>query len=296
MTNEPLVSVLMTSYNREKYIAEAIESVINSTYTNWELIIVDDCSKDKTVEIAKSYEVKDIRIKVYINEINLGDYPNRNKATSYAKGKYLKYLDSDDIIYPHGLEIMVNSMEMFPEAGMGLTFNKYHDNFKLPNIYSSSQAYEYHFYKDGLLYIGPSGCIYNREYFFKIGGFKDFGVASDYEFNLRACFIKSLVLLQRDLVYWRRHEDQEINKLENKYLELNYNIHKEILSSNICPLSIEQRKEVLININKNHARKIILNILKLRFKKALFIFKITKIPINSFLYALIPVNIRKKII
>ncbi|MBN2662839.1 MAG: glycosyltransferase family 2 protein, partial [Bacteroidales bacterium] len=100
MQNNPFVSVLMTAYNREKYIAEAIESVIASTYQNWELIIVDDGSKDKTVEIAKQYEAKDPRIKVYINEKNLGDYPNRNKAASYAKGKYLKFVDADDLIYP----------------------------------------------------------------------------------------------------------------------------------------------------------------------------------------------------
>ena len=59
----PLVSVLMTAYNREKYIAEAIESVLASTYKNFELIIVDDCSKDKTVEIARRYAKKDQRIK-----------------------------------------------------------------------------------------------------------------------------------------------------------------------------------------------------------------------------------------
>lgn len=65
---QPLLSVLMTAFNREKYIAEAIESVLASTYTNFELIIVDDCSKDNTVNIAKSYEQKDQRVKVYINE------------------------------------------------------------------------------------------------------------------------------------------------------------------------------------------------------------------------------------
>ena len=90
----PLVSVLMTAYNREKYIAEAIESVLASTYSNLELIIVDDCSKDNTLQIATNYQAKDDRIKVYKNEKNLGDYPNRNKAASYAKGKYLKYVDS----------------------------------------------------------------------------------------------------------------------------------------------------------------------------------------------------------
>jgi len=111
MENNPLVSVLMTAYNREQFIAEAIESVLASTFTNFELIIVDDCSTDKTIEIAKKFEMIDSRVKVYKNDNNLGDYLNRNMSASFAKGKYLKYLDADDLIYPHGLEVMVAAME-----------------------------------------------------------------------------------------------------------------------------------------------------------------------------------------
>jgi len=104
MIDKPLVSILMVTYNHEKFISEFIESILASTYQNWELIIVDDGSIDSTVEIAKSYEEKDKRINVYINETNLGDYPNRNKAASYANGKYLKYLDTDDLIHPYRFE------------------------------------------------------------------------------------------------------------------------------------------------------------------------------------------------
>ena len=68
--NISLVSILMTAYNRQQFISEAIESVLASTFQNWELIIVDDASKDNTVSIAKSYADKDQRIKVYINENN----------------------------------------------------------------------------------------------------------------------------------------------------------------------------------------------------------------------------------
>jgi len=85
----PKISILTTVYNREKYLAACIESVLASSYQNWELIIVDDVSTDTSVAIAKSYEKKDARIKVYVNAQNLGDYPNRNKAASYAKGKML---------------------------------------------------------------------------------------------------------------------------------------------------------------------------------------------------------------
>jgi glycosyltransferase involved in cell wall biosynthesis len=83
----PLVSVLMTAYNRENYIVEAIESVLSSTYTNFELIVVDDGSTDNTVNIARGYAHKDDRIKVYVNTKNLGDYANRNNAAKKAKGE-----------------------------------------------------------------------------------------------------------------------------------------------------------------------------------------------------------------
>ena len=116
-----LVSVLTTSYNRADFIGEAIESVLASTFTDFEYIIVDDCSTDNTFEIAKSYAEKDTRIRVFQNEQNLGDYPNRNKAASYATGKYIKYLDSDDVMYAHCLEVMVSAMEKFPEAGLGMS-------------------------------------------------------------------------------------------------------------------------------------------------------------------------------
>ena len=110
----------MTAYNREKYVADAISSVLNCQFSDFELIFVDDCSTDRTAEIAWRFSASDPRMKVYINEKNLGDYNNRNRAASFASGKYIKYLDSDDYLYPHGLQIMVESMERFPDAAVGL--------------------------------------------------------------------------------------------------------------------------------------------------------------------------------
>jgi len=85
MSRNPKVSILTTVYNREKYIAACIDSVLASSYKDWELIIVDYLSCDASVAIARAYEQKDARIKVYVNDKNLGHYPNRNKAASYAK-------------------------------------------------------------------------------------------------------------------------------------------------------------------------------------------------------------------
>ena len=128
----------MTAFNRENYISEAINSVLASSYKNFELIIVDDCSKDGTVAIAKNFQIRDARIKIFTNEKNLGDYKNRNIAASFATGKYLKYLDSDDVIYPWGLSAMVYCMETHPTAMLGLSSNtyiheKYRSNYRLQN-------------------------------------------------------------------------------------------------------------------------------------------------------------------
>ena len=94
----PTISVLMTAYNREEFIAKAIESVLASTFTDFELLIVDDASTDKTVEIAQTCAAKDSRINVVVNKKNLGQFANRNKAASYATGTYLKFVDSDDLV------------------------------------------------------------------------------------------------------------------------------------------------------------------------------------------------------
>lgn len=94
---EPLVSIITPLYNSEKYIAETIESVLAQTYSNWEMIIVDDCSKDNSTKIVEEYQKKDRRIKLYRNEINKGVSYTRNRAIDLSQGKYIAFLDSDDL-------------------------------------------------------------------------------------------------------------------------------------------------------------------------------------------------------
>lgn len=97
------VSILMPAYNADKYIANAIRSVIQQSYTNWELIIVDDCSKDATAEICMNFIKNDNRIKLYHNEQNCGISENKNKALSFSKGEYIAFCDDDDIMAPDSL-------------------------------------------------------------------------------------------------------------------------------------------------------------------------------------------------
>lgn len=104
-----LVSVIMPSWNTGKFIAESIQSVINQTYKNWELIIVDDCSTDNTDEIVGKFT--DIRIKYLKNEKNSGAALTRNRALREAKGEWIAFLDSDDLWKPEKLEHQLKFMK-----------------------------------------------------------------------------------------------------------------------------------------------------------------------------------------
>lgn len=106
---EELVSIIMPSYNTGKFIQETIDSVINQTYDNWELIIVDDCSSDNTDEIVKS--IKDDRIFYLKNKKNSGAAVSRNKALKMAKGKWIAFLDSDDLWKKDKLEKQIKFMK-----------------------------------------------------------------------------------------------------------------------------------------------------------------------------------------
>jgi glycosyltransferase involved in cell wall biosynthesis len=119
------ISVLMPVYNEEKYIAEAIDSVLNQTFKDFELLIIDDLSKDKSYEVAKEYEKKDKRIRVF----RLKKKRYRSGALDYgikkAKGKYICFLDGDDVYNRNKLKIQVSYLNKYPEVDMVFGKTKY---------------------------------------------------------------------------------------------------------------------------------------------------------------------------
>lgn len=105
-----LVSIIMPSYNTGRFIKETIESVLAQTYTNWELLIVDDCSTDDTDEVVGAY-LSDERIRYFKNETNSGAAISRNRALREAKGKWIAFLDSDDLWEPEKLQKQISFMK-----------------------------------------------------------------------------------------------------------------------------------------------------------------------------------------
>lgn len=116
--SHPKVSVLMPAYNAEKYLGQAIESILNQTFGDFECIIIDDCSKDKTWDIIQEYAKKDKRIVGVTNEHNLGIAGNLNKAISLAKGQYLARMDADDWAYPDRFEKQIAFLDSNPKVGI----------------------------------------------------------------------------------------------------------------------------------------------------------------------------------
>lgn len=270
---EPLVSVLMTCYNREKYIGQAIESVLASDYRNLELIIVDDVSKDGTLAIAKTYAAKDSRVHVYLNEKNLGDYPNRNKAADYAKGKYLKYVDSDDYIYPWGLSALVRMMEGFPEAGWGLCSLLQIPQRPYPFLLQPQEAYEYHYCGPGLFHKAPLSSIIKKEAFSEAGGFSGSRMVGDFEMWHRMALRYPVVLMPDGMVWYREHAGQEVSSYRRYILEYE-KIRLKYLNHPDNPISREKAREIIDGRKRFLVRRILYDMLFFQWIGAANNFKI----------------------
>jgi glycosyltransferase involved in cell wall biosynthesis len=114
----PKVSVLMPNYNCEKYIAEAIESILDQSFTDFEFIIIDDCSTDGSWKIIQEYAEKDARINAMKNEENLKICKTLNRGIEIAKGEYIARMDSDDIAKPEWLEKVFQ--EIVSDSNIGI--------------------------------------------------------------------------------------------------------------------------------------------------------------------------------
>jgi hypothetical protein len=199
----------MTAYNREDLIASAIESVLAQTLTDFELIVVDDGSSDGTVAVAERY-LADSRVRVVRNQRNLGDYPNRNYAATLANGEFLKYHDSDDLMYPHCLSVMVCALRSHPTAAFALSGSRSWPGGACPMLLTPRLAYQREFLGSGLFQLGPSGALFRSAAFHDLGGFAPGGAASDYLFWLKACAKLNVLLVSGDLFYYRVHSGQEM--------------------------------------------------------------------------------------
>lgn len=120
--NEPLVSIITPVYNAERFLADTIKSIQSQSYKNWELLLIDDCSKDRSSNIIKEFQKEDSRIKYIKLEKNSGASVSRNVGIENAKGKFIAFVDSDDIWESNKLKIQI---EYMLKNNLGFTFTSY---------------------------------------------------------------------------------------------------------------------------------------------------------------------------
>jgi len=255
-SRSPFVSVLMTAYNREKYIGEAVESVLSSTYNNFELIILDDASVDKTTFIAERYVKRDERISLYINEKNLGQFPNRNKAASLAKGWLIFWVDSDDTIQPDAIEYVVNQFLAHREVKFSIIYQK--GDLQKPAVMKPEESIRHNYFKDGFLNTGPGGTVIETDYFKLIGGFPEqYGPIGDKYYNVKAAANTNILLLPYNYLNYRRHEQQEINNTFS-YLCDGHRYVADLMQRTDLPLTAKEKNDIL----KKSARANMLSFLR----------------------------------
>jgi Glycosyltransferases involved in cell wall biogenesis len=293
--NTPVVSVLMTTYNRAHYIEEAIESVISSSFQDWELIIVDDCSDDNTQELVQKY-LSDRRIFYHRNVANLGQFINRNKAASLSRGKYIKYLDSDDIIYPYGLEVMVNTLNANKNAGIAVPYLGNLTSQPYPFTIDSTLGIIKHFMGGNFLSLGPSGTIFKREIFYEVNGFEpDMGILADTHLTLKiAGLSKEIAFFQKDLVYWRIH-DQQVTVGQSdkcKMIIERYLLIEDFLLRHKTGLTPGHAGSLINIYRANVARHVLLFSFKGKIRDAFDIVKQTKLTIVDIFVSIIPIKLR----
>ena len=197
------VSIIMPSYNAAEFIAASIQSVIDQTYSNWELLITDDCSKDDTVKIVEQYLVKDNRIILFSTGKNSGPACARNKSLENATGKYIAFLDSDDIWVSNKLEMQINFMK---EKNIAFSFSSYsimkEDGIQTGNTINVPKVIGYHGYLFNTI-IGCLTVVSNRE---KTGNFMMPNIRSSQDMALWLLIMKrgfKSYWLQEPLEYYR---------------------------------------------------------------------------------------------
>ena len=224
MDTEPLVSIIITSYNYGQYIGQAIESVLCQTYNNWELIIIDDCSNDNSLNVIRSFE--DEKIQLLTSEKNQGVAASHNKAYALCQGKYFCNLDADDYMAPEKLDKQVRYLESHPEVDILGTYIIEVDSESQPILGGKHEIWfnreidlnqsENWIWRNHLCH---SSVLMRKSAHDLTGLFTDDLIyPRDYEFWIR-CFVNrlSFEILAEKLTYYRFHGNNITYKYEKKF-------------------------------------------------------------------------------
>lgn len=246
---EDLVSIITPTYNCGKYIEETIKSVINQTHKNWEMIIIDDCSTDNTKSIVEEYQKKYPNIKYHILENNSGAAVARNMAIKMAKGKFIAFLDSDDLWDKEKLEKQINFMK---ENDYNFTYTNYEEIDEESKSINRFVTGPKKITKLGMYNYCWPGCLtvmYNAE---KIGliQIENLSKNNDYAIWLKVIQKANCYLLDENLARYRIRAGSISNNSKIKLIKYHYLLFKEGEKMNVINSIINTMRNLLFGIFK----------------------------------------------
>lgn len=246
----PLISILTPFKNTETYLAKCLDSIQNQTYTNWELLIVDDGSTDNSYEIVSKYSKKDNRIKLFKNE-GSGIIEALRLALSKSSGEFVTRMDSDDIMTPNKLEVMVNSLQTYGKGHVAVGLVKYFSDRGISDGYSKYEQWLNKLTETGTNYseiykecVIPSPCwMTYREDLIVCEAFTPNRYPEDYDLTFR--FYKyglKCIPCDQLLHHWRDYDTRTSRTHEhyaqNYFLDIKLHYFLELDYDNSRPLSI----------------------------------------------------------
>lgn len=240
----PKISIVLPTYNGEQYIEKSIQSVIEQTFRDWELIVVDDCSTDSTHEIAKKYERIDKRIRVIQNQVNSKTPTALNNGFRMATGEYFTWTSDDNIYYEDALEVMVNYMDKYPNCGLAYCDMEYID--EQGTVIGSEKTDP-----DYLYYNCPvGGCfIYKGEIPTRIGGYDpEMFLIEDYEYWLRISKYYEVHRIPLTKYKFRKHMGSQTYQRAREVNDKLYLLRERQLDFLLSRVNNEYKKKLFIDM------------------------------------------------
>lgn len=286
-----LFSILITSYNQEKTITDTIKSCLAQTYDDYEIVISDDGSTDRSIAIIESFT--DPRIRFFKQEKNLREYNNRNFLVRNAKGEYVIFIDAEDIIYPHALEIVAYYLKSFSGIGMIVT-QKWSTKFIYPVKLSPADLYRFELLDSGMFGGNFTNLVFRKETLINSGLFSTNIKSGDTYMQFKLALTEPALIIG-DIAWWRNSTGNVSQKLTPEYSDKDYchladtlNYKVEMLDHPLCPLTKEEIHQAKLNLYGGCLRIALRWLLKFKYKKLYYLFKGLKIPAKYYKSLFIP--------
>jgi glycosyltransferase involved in cell wall biosynthesis len=270
-----MFTVITVTYNSADFLDQCIQSVLAQTFIDFEYIIADDNSSDNSWDIINRYN--DPRIKTYRNHLNLGEYPNRTKAINQARGEYVIFIDGDDVMYPHALDVFARYVRQFPSAAMFFS-REWDSRILCPCEMNPQEIYQFEYLDGGMMGGNFTKVLFKtdtvRRHTFKTGV-----RSGDIYMQLLIARTESGVVVPSGLTWWRRRSNNATDRLFRDYRHLaeTLNYRAAFLESH-CPLSPSELKQAKTNLYGTFLRQLLRLILKGKIMDLFFLLKNAQVP------------------